>query len=169
MALQPRDKAVAALQLGLFELDDSAKPLLRAAQRRAKARAGPRALFASMSSAGAMQQQQQQQRQRQQQQQPGAPDPGRVQQAFMVASAAEGAAPRLEGVPQWRIAAGNLAAGATAGCSVEACEHAAPRRRSFRRWTHNPTLRACTGYPAHSPRYDTPPPSPLPPCSPVPH
>lgn len=40
--------------------------------------------------------------------------------AFVVASAAEGPKLNLEGVPQWRIAAGNLAAGATAGCAVEA-------------------------------------------------
>ncbi|PSC68296.1 putative S-adenosylmethionine carrier chloroplastic isoform X1 [Micractinium conductrix] len=41
--------------------------------------------------------------------------------AFVVASAVE-TKPRLslEGVPQWRITAGNLAAGATAGCAVEA-------------------------------------------------
>lgn len=40
--------------------------------------------------------------------------------AFMVASAAEGPQLDLTGVPQWRITAGNLAAGATAGCAVEA-------------------------------------------------
>lgn len=40
--------------------------------------------------------------------------------AFMVASAAESAPRNLEGVPQWRITAGDLAAGATAGCAVEA-------------------------------------------------
>ncbi|PRW20277.1 S-adenosylmethionine carrier chloroplastic mitochondrial [Chlorella sorokiniana] len=40
--------------------------------------------------------------------------------AFVVASAVESPKLNLEGVPQWRITAGNLAAGATAGCSVEA-------------------------------------------------
>lgn len=40
--------------------------------------------------------------------------------AFVVASAAESKPLNLEGVPQWRITAGNLAAGATAGCAVEA-------------------------------------------------
>lgn len=40
--------------------------------------------------------------------------------AFTVASAAESPSPRFDGVPQWRVMAGNLAAGATAGCSVEA-------------------------------------------------
>lgn len=40
--------------------------------------------------------------------------------AFMVASAAESAPRDLTGVPQWRITAGDLAAGATAGCAVEA-------------------------------------------------
>ena len=40
--------------------------------------------------------------------------------AFVVASAAETKPLNLEGVPQWRITAGNLAAGATAGCAVEA-------------------------------------------------
>lgn len=40
--------------------------------------------------------------------------------AFTIASAVESKPLNLEGVPQWRIAAGNLAAGATAGCAVEA-------------------------------------------------
>ena len=40
--------------------------------------------------------------------------------AFTIASAVESRPGNLEGVPQWRITAGNLAAGATAGCSVEA-------------------------------------------------
>lgn len=40
---------------------------------------------------------------------------------FMLASASEGkkAAPATD-APAWRVAAGNLAAGATAGCAVEA-------------------------------------------------
>jgi hypothetical protein len=42
--------------------------------------------------------------------------------AFTVASAVESKPLNLEGVPQWRITAGNLAAGATAGCAVEAGE-----------------------------------------------
>lgn len=42
--------------------------------------------------------------------------------AFVVASAVESPKMNLEGVPQWRITAGNLAAGATAGCAVEAGE-----------------------------------------------
>lgn len=42
--------------------------------------------------------------------------------AFVVASAVESPKLNLEGVPQWRITAGNLAAGATAGCAVEAGE-----------------------------------------------
>ena len=41
--------------------------------------------------------------------------------AGVVASAVECPKLNLEGVPQWRITAGNLAAGATAGCAVEAC------------------------------------------------
>lgn len=40
--------------------------------------------------------------------------------AFVVASAVESKPLALEGVPQWRITVGNLAAGATAGCAVEA-------------------------------------------------
>lgn len=44
--------------------------------------------------------------------------------AFVVASAVESPKLNLEGVPQWRITAGNLAAGATAGCAVEAGEAA---------------------------------------------
>lgn len=44
-----------------------------------------------------------------------------AKEIFTIASAAESSsASGLDGVPAWRIAAGNLAAGATAGCSVEA-------------------------------------------------
>jgi len=54
----------------------------------------------------------------------GLPSPRRStspKEMFTIASAAEASsAAVLDGVPAWRIAAGNLAAGATAGCSVEA-------------------------------------------------
>lgn len=48
------------------------------------------------------------------------PSGSRKGPAFTIASAVESNPLNLEGVPQWRIAAGNLAAGATAGCAVEA-------------------------------------------------
>lgn len=40
--------------------------------------------------------------------------------AFVIASANETSSASTEGFPKWRIALGNLAAGATAGCTVEA-------------------------------------------------
>jgi hypothetical protein len=57
--------------------------------------------------------------------------------AFTIASAVESKPVSLEGVPQWRIAAGNLAAGATAGCAVEAGGEG-------RRAVHSPTAPAHT-------------------------
>lgn len=48
----------------------------------------------------------------------------RAMPVFLVASAAEtGPAAAAPGQPQWRIAVGNLLAGATAGCAVEAGAH----------------------------------------------
>ena len=54
--------------------------------------------------------------------------------AFTIASALEARPASLEGVPQWRITAGNLAAGATAGCSVEAGGFANHSNDSGVRW-----------------------------------
>ena len=87
-----------------FELSLDSKPLLTKYQRVSQR---GRAQFASMTVRA------------------GVEGGGRRQAApaFTVASAIESQPLRLEGVPQWRIAAGNLAAGATAGCSVEAGAH----------------------------------------------
>lgn len=46
------------------------------------------------------------------------------------------AAPASEhkGVPAWRVLAGNLAAGALAGCTVEAGKHRLHRVESIQQW-----------------------------------
>ena len=104
MALQPREMAIVSLNLDSFELGDSGRPLIINQEPKAvgSRQRRSRPPFASVSM------------------QHSSPQPRRAQPAFMVASATESAALDLEGVPQWRIAAGNLAAGATAGCAVEA-------------------------------------------------
>lgn len=91
-----------------FELVDAALPALLSERRRRRSSAASAAAtlpFASVSM-------------------PAAPSSSSgVKQhvpAFTVASGAASKPLNLEGVPQWRITAGNLAAGATAGCSVEA-------------------------------------------------
>ncbi|KAL4451237.1 hypothetical protein ABPG77_009309 [Micractinium sp. CCAP 211/92] len=91
-----------------FELAEETRPALLSERRRRPAarsrRAAAAAPFASISMASTS-------------------DSGAIPHkvpAFVVASAVESKPLALEGVPQWRITAGNLAAGATAGCAVEA-------------------------------------------------
>eukprot|EP00887_Chlorella_sp_A99_P000233 scaffold13.g233.t1 len=101
-----------------FELSTEAAPLLRT--HRAARRTASSAALPSLPAAPT--------RQRRRRQVPfaSATMAARPQQqrravpAFTIASAAEAKPLVIEGVPQWRIAAGNLAAGATAGCAVEA-------------------------------------------------
>ena len=117
----------------------------------------------------------------------GAAAAGKHVPAFVLASAVESTAVRLEGVPQWRITAGNLAAGATAGCAVEAggcccgcCGAAGAAAQCSRATTAAspgpaspshasppmPSLSAARPRPVLTP---TPPPRPPPPPSPLPH
>ncbi len=91
-----------------FELAEETRPALLSERRRRPAarsrRAAAAAPFASISMASTSD---------------SGAAPHKVP-AFVVASAVESKPLALEGVPQWRITAGNLAAGATAGCAVEA-------------------------------------------------
>jgi solute carrier family 25 S-adenosylmethionine transporter 26 len=95
LTLPERRRAQQPLSLADFEWEaaPSGKPTLLAKRHLVSTRS--RAPFASVSLAA-----------------PRAP-------AFTIASATESAPPPA-GVPRWRVAAGNLAAGAIAGCSVEA-------------------------------------------------
>ena len=109
--------------------------------------------FASLNMQAHQQQQQQGEAGAQQQQQ--APRRRAAQPAFVVASAVEGGAPaRLAGVPQWRYTAGDLAAGATAGCAVEAGAggQAGRRREGGERNSDGHALRA----PYRAPHYPLP-------------
>lgn len=94
-----------------FELEEEIRPALLSERRRRPAarsrRAAAAAPFASVSMATTSD---------------SGAAPHKVP-AFVVASAVESKPLALEGVPQWRITTGNLAAGATAGCAVEAGGH----------------------------------------------
>ena len=113
----------------------------------------------------------------------GAAAAGKHVPAFVLASAVESTAVRLEGVPQWRITAGNLAAGATAGCAVEAggcccgcCGAAGAAAQCSRATTAAspgpaspshasppmPSLSAARPRPVPHPHPPTPPPTPTP-------
>lgn len=68
----------------------------------------------------------------------------RAMPMFIVASAAEAkpSAAANSSVPQWQRVAANLAAGAAAGCSVEAGE-----QQAFMHWAPNKTQKQINGRP----------------------